>query len=102
MHTVRSMRIKLIVEEIELLRSLTLKESARGGFQNLLLQIWYRLDEDTGEVDLPFLLLERIHRYGFQYNSPSFRKTLRRLFRRTLGVNLDRGFLTAGSAEDGA
>lgn len=87
------MCVKLTVGEIELLRELVTCRSGRGGFQNLALQLWYRLDEDTGELELPYLLLERVHRYAFHYKSASWRKALRNLFRRTLGANLDRGFI---------
>jgi hypothetical protein len=87
------MQIKLTVGEIELLNELIGRSAGRGGFQNLLLYTWYRLDEGTGELDLPVLMLERIHRYAFAYNSAYWRKTLRQIFRRTLGVNLDRGLV---------
>lgn len=87
------MRIKLTVGEIEMLRAHVPQGPARGGFQNLLLQVWFHLDETTGEVDLQGVLLERINRYAFAYDSASWRKFLRRVFRRTLGTNLDRGFL---------
>lgn len=87
------MRIKLTVGEIEFLNNLVARLSGRGGFQNLLLYVWYRLDEQTGELDLPVLLLERIHRYAFAYKNASWRRTLRKIFRRTLGANLDRGLI---------
>ena len=87
------MRIKLTHAEIALLSELINCPSGRGGFQNLLLHVWYHLDSDTGELELSHLLLERIHRYAFQYKRTYWRKTLRRLFRRTLGANLDRGLV---------
>lgn len=87
------MRIELTVGEIELLNKLVAQSAGRGGFQNLLLHVWYRLDEPTGELDLPVLLLERIHRYALGYKNAYWRKTLRKLFRRALGANLDRGLV---------
>lgn len=87
------MRIKLTVGEIDVLNDLVDRATGRGGFQNVLLYVWYRLDEQTGELDLPFLLLERIHRYAFAYKNAYWRKTLRKIFRRTLGANLDRGLI---------
>jgi hypothetical protein len=87
------MLVKLTVNEIKSLTDSTRSLRGRGGFQNLLLHLWYRLDESTGEVELPYLLLERIHRYAFQYGKAHWRKTLRKIFRRTLGANLDRGFI---------
>ena len=91
--TYRPMLVKLTVSEIKILIEFTSRSRRRGGFQNLLLHVWYRLDESTGEVELPYLLLERIHRYAFQYGNTHWRKTLRGIFRRTLGANLDRGFV---------
>ncbi len=85
------MVVKLTVGEIELLKELVRRSSGRGGFQNLVLQLWYRLDEGTGQLEIPCLLLERINRYAFSYRSVTWRRALRRVFRRTLGVNLDRG-----------
>jgi hypothetical protein len=85
------MVIKLTVGEIELLRDFVDRNRGRGGFQNLLLHLWYRLDEDSGEIEIPYLLHERIHRYAFEYKSSLWRKLLRNIFRRTLGANLDRG-----------
>ena len=87
------MTVKLIVGEIELLTSRVKHQHGKGGFQNLLLHLWYRLDETIGELELPHVLLERIHRYAFQYRNAHWRKTLRMIFRRTLGANLDRGLV---------
>lgn len=86
-------RIKLTVGEIDLLNGLVGRSAGRGGFQNLLRYVWYHLDEQTGELDLSGLLLERIHRYAFAYKNAYWRKTLRKIFRRTLGANLDRGLI---------
>ena len=87
------MCIKFTIGEIEHLNDLVARSAGRGGFQNLLLHVWYRLDEQTGEIDLPYLLLERIYRYAFAYKNAYWRKTLRSIFRRTLGANLDRGLV---------
>ena len=89
--TMAPMVIKLTVAEIEALSEIVNKGRGRGGFQNLLLHCWYHLDEQTGELPLSELLLERINRYAFCYANSHWRKTLRRIFRRTLGANLDRG-----------
>src|SRR5262245_31023728 len=55
------MKLKLTVGEIAMLEALVNHRRGRGGFQNLLLHVWYRLDAETGELELPVLLLERIH-----------------------------------------
>lgn len=60
----------------------------RGGFQNLILYLWYQLDENTGILQISPDLLERIHRYAFCYHSKSWNKILIRLFSRTLGNDL--------------
>jgi hypothetical protein len=86
------MLIKLNVGEIASLRAFVERTPGRGGFQNLMLHLWYRLDDDSGEVEIPYLLLERIQRYALQYRNAYWRRLLRRIFRRTLGANLDRGF----------
>jgi len=86
------MRIKLTVGEIKDLKAALDKYRGRGGFQSLLLHLWYHLDEDSGEIELNTVISERIHRYAFDYCSASWRRTLRRIFRRTLGANLDRPF----------
>ncbi len=86
------MLIKLTVAEIQHLSEVVNKNRGKGGFQNLLLHCWYHLDAATGELALSDLLLERINRYAFSYRNLHWRKTLRKIFRRTLGANLDRGF----------
>ncbi len=87
------MRIKLTIAEIGELKRVVDHSAGRGGFQNLLLHLCYHLDETTGEIDLSHVLMERINRYAFRYGNVYWRRTLRRIFRRTLGANLDRGLV---------
>ena len=87
------MRIKLTTGEIRDLKRLVDESGGRGGFQNLLLHLWYQLDDESGEIVLNHVLLEQINRYAFQYSNTYWRRTLRRVFRRTLGANLDRGLV---------
>jgi hypothetical protein len=54
------MMVKLTVGERTILNDLAKRNRGRGGFQNLLIHLWYRFDEDTGELEIPYLLLERI------------------------------------------
>lgn len=84
------MVIKLTLGELQLLKLLASQAKGRGGFQNLLLHLLYQLDEDTGEIQISHLLAERINRYAFQYRNAYWRRNLRKVFRRTLGANLDR------------
>src|SRR5262249_46985143 len=86
-------KIKLTVAEVAALRGLVDSPKGRGGFQNLLLYLLSQLDYDTGEIQMSALMLDRINRYAFSYGNAYWRKTLRRIFRRTLGTNLDRGFI---------
>ena len=85
------MMVKLTVGEIKLLNESIKRARGSGGFQNLLLHLWYHLDENSGELEIPYVLLERIPRYALAYGNAHWRKILRSIFRRTLGVNLDRG-----------
>jgi site-specific DNA-methyltransferase (adenine-specific) len=78
------MRIKLTVGEINELMNARVRCRGRGGFQNLLFQIWCHLDDGSGEIDLNPVLAERIHRYAFAYQRRTWRKSLRSIFRRTL------------------
>lgn len=85
------MRIKLTMGEMRELKRLVDQSAGRGGFQNLLLHLWRQLDDESGEIILNYVLLERITRCAFQYDNACWRRTLRRVFRWTLGANLDRG-----------
>lgn len=87
------MLVKLTVGEKQELERLANKGEPRNGFQTLLLHLWYHLDDDTGEINLSYLLMSRIYKYAFQYGNAHWRRTLRRLFRRTLGANLNRGLV---------
>jgi hypothetical protein len=84
------MHIKLTVEEVAALKQAS-RLAGQGGFQRLMEHLEIRLEDDTGEMEIPYLLLERIHRYAFKYRNSSWRRVLRKIFRRTLGANLDRG-----------
>jgi hypothetical protein len=83
--------IKLTMGEVQTLSEAVKNSRGNGGFQNLLLHCWYHLDEQTGELRLSGLLLERINRYALAYKNSHWRRMLRKIFRRTLGANLDRG-----------
>jgi hypothetical protein len=61
-----------------------------GGFQKLLVTLQYLLDEATGVIELPDILLERIPRYAFDYGNGGWESRLKGIFARILGPNLDR------------
>jgi hypothetical protein len=61
-----------------------------GGFQKLLVTLQYLLDEATGVIELPDILLERIPRYAFDYGNGGWENRLKGIFARILGPNLGR------------
>ncbi len=61
-----------------------------GGFQKLLITLQYLLDENSGTIELPDVLLERIPRYAFEYGNGGWENRLESIFSRTLGPNLGR------------
>jgi hypothetical protein len=61
-----------------------------GGFQKLLVTLQYLVDEETGVIELPGVLLERIPRYAFDYGNGGWENRLKGIFSRTLGPNLGR------------
>lgn len=61
-----------------------------GGFQKLLITLQYLLDEKSGTIELPDILLERIPRYAFDYGNGGWENRLKSIFARTLGQNLGR------------
>ena len=61
-----------------------------GGFQKLMITLQYLLDEATGTIELPEVLLERIPRYAFDYGNGGWETRLKSIFGRTLGDRLGR------------
>ncbi len=61
-----------------------------GGFQRLLVTLQYLTDEETGVIELPDILLERIRRYAFDYGNGGWESRLKSIFSRTLGEDLGR------------
>jgi hypothetical protein len=61
-----------------------------GGFQKLLITLQYLLDEKSGTIELPDILLERIPRYAFDYGNGGWEDRLKSIFARTLSPNLGR------------
>lgn len=61
-----------------------------GGFQKLLVTLQYLVDEKSGVIELPDVLLERIPRYAFDYGNGGWESRLKSIFSRTLGENLGR------------
>lgn len=85
------------------MRTVTLNEAERnllheqdpatesdGGFQKLLITLQYLVDDATGTIELPDVLLERIPRYAFDYGNGGWENRLKSIFGRALGDQLGR------------
>jgi hypothetical protein len=83
------MKVKLVVGELKELNRQAPMSAQGGGFQNFIVQLQYRTDEDTGELELSSEDLERIQRYAFGYKGGGWQNRLLKIFGRTLGPNLD-------------
>jgi hypothetical protein len=84
----RTMKIKLTVGEIRELKKTPSTSASKGGFQNFIVQIQYRINDDTGELELGSDDLTRIHRYAFHYKNGGYQNRLKRIFARNLGEDL--------------
>jgi hypothetical protein len=82
------MKIKLTYGELKELLRQNPNTASDGGFQNYLVQLGYRVDDDSGELDLDGTDLEKIHRYAFEYKNGGWQTRLKKIFSRTLGVDL--------------
>lgn len=76
------MRIKLTLEQLMLLRKRSTGKP--GGFQNYLMQLAYRVDDDTRELELSDEDLCKINRYATQYGQGGFESRLLKIFGRLL------------------
>ena len=59
-----------------------------GGWQRLLVTLQELTDPDTGEIEIPPRIMERIHRYAFEYGNGGWENRLTSMFGRTLGSTL--------------
>ena len=82
--------VTLNEEEQEILFRQDPSSASDGGFQNLLVTLQSLLNESTGEIQLPPIILERIPRYAFDYRNGGWEDRLKVIFSRTLGDNLGR------------
>jgi len=62
---------------------------SNGGWQALLVTLQCLVERQTGRLVLTSTLLERIHRYAFNYRRGGWQARLQRIFGRTLGPTLD-------------
>lgn len=61
-----------------------------GGWQRLLITLQELTDPETGEIEIPGRILERIQRYAFDYGNGGWEDRLTKIFARTLGPRLGR------------
>lgn len=55
-----------------------------------MITLQYLLDESSGRIELPDVLLERIPKYAFDYGNGGWENRLKTIFARSLGENLGR------------
>jgi hypothetical protein len=94
----QTMKIKLSTQELDELNKTPPSAAKRGGFQNFMVQLQYRIDEDTNELDLDSTDLQRIQRYAFAYKQGGYQTRLQKIFARNLGSDLS-GKLARNLAE---
>ncbi len=81
--------VRLNMSEIAELDRQAPNTKAKGGWQNLLVTLQCLVDRQTGRLVLTSTLLERIHRYAFNYRKGGWQARLQRIFRSDLGPTLD-------------
>lgn len=82
--------VTLNQEERDTLNRQNPETESDGGYQRLLVTLQCLLNETTGMVELPDIILERIPRYAFDYGNGGWENRLKDIFSRTLGPNLGR------------
>jgi cellulose biosynthesis protein BcsQ/class 3 adenylate cyclase len=87
---IRIIPITLTQQERDFLLAQDPKTKGGGGFQAFLVGLQQRVDEKTGRLDLTLTDLERIARYAHDYKGGGWQGRLRKIFGRTLGMNLGR------------
>jgi hypothetical protein len=61
-----------------------------GGWQKLLVTLQELTDRDSGEIQIPPRIFERISRYAFDYGNGGWETSLTSIFGRHLGPKLGR------------
>lgn len=79
------MKIKLTYGELKLLLHQDPKTAGGGGFQSYLVQLGYRVDDDSGELELDDEDLAKINRYATNYGPGGYETRMFKIFGRTLG-----------------
>jgi hypothetical protein len=82
------MKIKLTYGELKDLLKQSPNSSNDGGFQSYLVQLGYRVDDISGELDLDNEDINRIGKYATSYGGGGFQSRIFRIFGRTLGPAL--------------
>ena len=82
------MKIKLTYGELRALLRQSPETAGKGGFENYLVQLGYRVDDISGELELDDADIAKINRYVSRYGKGGFQNRLFRVFGRTLGEEL--------------
>jgi len=88
-HENLTMKIKLNETELEILYRQDPSQKGKGGWQQLLVRLQELINEQTCELELSPVVLERIRRYAFDYSQGGWEDRLKGIFERTLGPRLD-------------
>jgi len=84
----RIMKVKLTIGELEELKKQAPSSASDGGYQNFLVKLQYRVDDESGELELDDEDMSKIHRYAFEYKNGGWQTRLKKIFSRTLGDDL--------------
>jgi hypothetical protein len=82
------MKIKLTFGELKELLRQDPSSAGGGGFQNFLVQLGYRVDDTSGELELDNEDLNRISKYVTDYGTGGYQSRILKVFGRTLGESL--------------
>lgn len=83
-----TMKIKLTYGELKELLRQDPESAGGGGFQSYLVQLGYRVDDNSGELDLDNDDLKRIGKYVTEYGRGGYQNRILKIFGRTLGAAL--------------
>ena len=79
------MRIKFVVGELKELSKYDHRKRSQNGFYSFITGIQWRVDDDTGEINLADEDLAKIALYSHR----GYKKRLQRIFQRPMGYRFD-------------
>jgi hypothetical protein len=78
------MKVKLTVGELRQLQAFDARHRGKNGFCSFMVELKWRIDDDSGEIDLDDEDFRRIHLYAKR----GYKKKILSIFQRTLGSDL--------------